>query len=98
MRLRSLVAALAVAASLNAVAAAMVRVDLSVPGMDCTTCPITGRRALQAVPGVKAAKIDCPTKTATVEFDPGMVGLERRTKATAHAGCPSAVANPASNR
>lgn len=89
MKFRLLAAALVSMAALNATAAAPVRVDLSVPGMNCATCPITVRKVLQAVPGVKAARVDYATKIAAVEYDPELASIERLTQATAHAGFPS---------
>jgi mercuric ion binding protein len=59
--------------------------------MDCEACPITVRKALEKTPGVKSAKVDLPTKSAVVEYDPRVTTLERLMKSTANAGYPSAV-------
>ena len=79
MKFRLLAAALVFMAALNATAAAPVRVHLSVPGMNCATCPIT----------VRKARVDYATKIAAVEYDPELASIERLTQATAHAGFPS---------
>jgi periplasmic mercuric ion binding protein len=62
---------------------------LAVSNMDCATCPITVRKALEKVPGVEAAKVDFKTKLAVVAFDPAKTKPEALMKATADAGFPS---------
>ena len=57
--------------------------------MDCATCPITVRKALEKVPGVEAAKVDFKTKLAVVSFDPAKTKPEALMKATSDAGYPS---------
>lgn len=64
-------------------------VILDVPGMTCSVCPITIRKALEKTPGVIEAKADFKTKTATVTFDPFETNVELLTQATANAGYPS---------
>lgn len=64
-------------------------VVLSVPGMTCSACPITVRKALEKVPGVAGVKVDFETKTATVTFDPARTDVEVLTRATTEAGYPS---------
>ena len=92
--LRSLMAAALLVMSLSASAGEPVRVNLSVPGMYCAACPITVRKALEAVRGVKSATIDYRAKLATVEYDPDQVTPEKLTHATANAGFPSTVVSP----
>jgi len=41
-------------------------VTLSVPTMYCPVCPITVKKALEKVPGVKQVEVDFKTKTAVV--------------------------------
>ncbi len=72
-------------------AADTARVELSVPGMDCEACPITVRKALEKTPGVKSAKVDFPTKSAVVEYDPRVTSPERLMESTANAGYRSAL-------
>lgn len=64
-------------------------VTLAVENMTCSLCPITVRKALEAVPGVIAAKADYGTRTATVTFDPERTNVQALTAATAHAGYPA---------
>lgn len=94
--LRLLAAVGLFAVSLYAGAGEPARVNLSVQGMYCAACPITVRKALEAVPGVKSAVIDFRTKVATVQYDPEKVTPERLAHATANAGFPSTVVSPKS--
>lgn len=64
---------------------------LAVTNMDCATCPITVRMALERVPGVESAKVDFKTKLAIVAFDPAKTKPEALVKATTEAGYPSTV-------
>ena len=57
--------------------------------MDCATCPIMVRKALEWVPGVESAKVDFKTKLAVVAFDPAKTKPEAFVKATNDAGYPS---------
>lgn len=64
---------------------------LAVSNMDCATCPLTVRKALEGVPGVESAKVDFRTKLAVVAFDPTRTKPEALVKATTDAGYPSTV-------
>src|SRR5215472_7228513 len=64
-------------------------VTLDVPTMTCPLCPITVRKALEQVPGVKGARVDLDKKTATVIFDPDRTSTAALIKATTDAGYPS---------
>jgi mercuric ion binding protein len=66
-------------------------VTLDVPNMTCPLCPITVRKALEKVPGVKNAKVDLEKKAATVTFDPDRANAGALIKATTDAGYPSGV-------
>jgi periplasmic mercuric ion binding protein len=75
------------------VAGALETVTLDVRNMTCAICPITVRKALEKVPGVKDAKVDFDKKTASVALDPDKASPAQLTKATADAGYPSSVRN-----
>lgn len=90
MRKLLFMALTAAATSLPAVAAEKT-VVLSVPGMNCSACPITVRKALQKVPGVSAVKATLEPPQATVSFDDAKTTVDALTKATANAGYPSSV-------
>jgi mercuric ion binding protein len=81
-------AALLVAFGLSAHAAQR-QVVLTVPTMDCDTCPITIRVALMKVPGVKKAVVSYQRRNAVVTFDDKATTVAALTKATEDAGYPS---------
>ena len=84
--------ALAATAILVAVApahAAQKQVTLSVPSMDCDTCPITIRVALMKVPGVSKAVVSYARRNAKVTYDDTKTNVAALTKATEGAGYPS---------
>ncbi len=66
-------------------------VVLSVPGMTCSACPITVRKALERVAGVRAIRIDTDARTVEVSFDDARTRVEDLTRATAEAGYASSV-------
>jgi mercuric ion binding protein len=70
------------------------RVVLDVPGMNCTLCPISVKKALERVPGVLAAKADLASKTAEATIDPDRATPELLVKAVSNAGYPAAIRKP----
>jgi periplasmic mercuric ion binding protein len=83
---------LAAAAFLIAAApahAAQKQVTLSVPTMDCETCPVTIRVALMKVPGVSKAVVSYARRNAKVTYDDTKTDVAALTKATEGAGYPS---------
>ena len=64
---------------------------LSVPGMTCSACPITVKKALQKVQGVEKVTATFEPKEAVVTFDDSKTTLEQLREATANAGYPSTV-------
>ncbi len=83
--------ALAACASLPAWSANPRTAVLEVQNMSCAVCPITVRKSLEQVPGVAEVRIDFAKKTATVAFDADKASVGALTRATTHAGFPSAV-------
>lgn len=65
----------------------------AVDNMTCALCPVTVRKAMEQVDGVKSVTVDFDGKTATVVFDPNMATPDEIAKASADAGYP---AHPAS--
>jgi mercuric ion binding protein len=84
--------ALAGAASSMSAVGAEKTVVLSVPGMNCELCPVTVRKAISKVPGVKSAAASYEKKEAVVTFDDAKTTVEALTKATASTGYPSSLA------
>ena len=66
-------------------------VSLTIPTMDCATCPITIKAALKRVPGVSSAKVSYARREAVVVFDDEKASLDDLKKATTEAGYPSFV-------
>jgi mercuric ion binding protein len=62
---------------------------LSVPGMNCPTCPITVKVALTRLDGVIDVKSNLTKRETTVVFDSAKVQVEALTSATKNAGFPS---------
>ena len=69
------------------------QVTLTVPTMDCATCPITIRVALLKVPGVSKAQVSYARRRALITFDDEKTNVAALTKATDEAGYPSFVSD-----
>ncbi|MEW6690125.1 MAG: cation transporter [Pseudomonadota bacterium] len=67
------------------------RVVLDVPGMNCSLCPISVKKALERVPGVLEAKADLATRSAEAKYDPDRASPEMLLKAVGDAGYPASV-------
>lgn len=66
-------------------------VQLSVPGMNCPVCPITVRKSLLNVAGVKAVKVNYDAKTAVVRYEDEKARVDQLIQATTNAGYPAQV-------
>jgi len=88
------VSALAAALAFTAHAGEPKRVVLDVPGMNCSLCPISVRKALERVPGVLDARADLATKSAEAIFDPDRASPEALAKAVTNAGYPASIRKP----
>lgn len=64
-------------------------VILSIPSMDCPVCPITIKKSLEKVKGVKSVDVSYENKTATVSFDTQLTDINSLLKATENVGYPS---------
>jgi len=73
--------------------AAQRQVTLTVPTMDCATCPVTIKVALLKVPGVVRAVVRYAQRDAIVTFDDAKASIADLTKATDAAGYPSFLAD-----
>lgn len=71
--------------------AAIQTVTLAVPDMDCAVCPITVKKALLKVKGVKTVQVDFDHRQATVKFDDAKTNIAALAQATTEAGYPSSV-------
>jgi periplasmic mercuric ion binding protein len=67
-------------------------VTLKVDNMYCDLCPITVKKSLANVSGVKGADVSFERKTATVTFDDTKTNVAALVEATTNAGYPSKLA------
>ncbi len=89
--MKKLFVSLVLAAAVSPAWAMTQTVTLSVSGMTCATCPITVKKALTKVDGVTKVDIIFEKREATVSFDDTKTSVQKLTKVTEDAGCPSTV-------
>ena len=77
----------------HSAAAAVRQVTLTIPTMDCATCPLTIKVALMKVPGVTRAVVSYAHRNAKVTFDDARTDVAALTRATEAAGYPSFLAD-----
>ena len=63
--------------------------SFSIEKMTCAACPITVKKAMQRVDGVKDVKIDFETKTAVATFDPALTNADEIAAASTGVGYPA---------
>jgi mercuric ion binding protein len=80
-----------VAASANADGVQEQEATFTVDKMTCAVCPITVRKSMQRVDGVKDVSIDFDAKTATVIYDPTRTDAKQIGKASSDVGFPATV-------
>jgi len=93
-----MVAALGLALTLlvaTPASAATRTVVLSVPGMTCPSCPVTLRKALDRVPGVRVVSADLNKRTLEVKVTDSQVTDQEITSTTTNVGFPSTVVKDA---
>ena len=66
-------------------------VTFAVDKMTCALCPVTVKRAMEGVEGVRTVEIDFEARTATVVFDTAATSAEAIATASANAGYPARV-------
>jgi mercuric ion binding protein len=67
-------------------------VTFAVDNMTCALCPVTVKRAMEGVAGVRAVEIDFDARTATVILDTAATSADAIATASANAGYPARVA------
>lgn len=72
-------------------------VKLSVPGMNCPSCPFMVQSVISSVPGVKSVDASLEDRTAVVVFDDVLAMESDLTEATGKIGYPSTVIRDGSN-
>ncbi|PKO90744.1 MAG: mercuric transport protein periplasmic component [Betaproteobacteria bacterium HGW-Betaproteobacteria-10] len=89
--MKKLLASLALVATAAPVWAANQTVTLAVPGMTCSACPITVKKAISKVEGVNKADVSFEKREAVVTFDDAKASMQKLTQATENAGYPATV-------
>lgn len=89
--MKKLLATLVFATLISPAWAATQTVTLSIPGMNCATCPITIKKALSKVEGVSKVDVTFEPREAVVTFNDAKTSVQKLTKATGDAGYPSQV-------
>ena len=72
------------------VAAAQTK-TFAIQNMTCALCPVTVKKAMQGIVGVKSVSVDFDAKTATVVFDPSVTTADAIAAASTNAGYPASV-------
>jgi len=63
--------------------------SFSIEKMTCAACPITVKKAMQRVEGVKDVDVDFDTKTAVATFDPALTNADEIAAASTGVGYPA---------
>ncbi len=71
------------------VAATDQRAIFVIANMTCALCPVTVKKAMQGVAGVRSVAVDFNAKTATVVFDPSKTTIAAIVAASTNAGYPA---------
>lgn len=87
--IRCAIFALAALGATGLASAADQSVTFSYPGMTCSSCPMTIKKALMKVEGVKQVKSDLDKKEAVVVFDDAKTSPVKMSAASADAGYPA---------
>lgn len=64
----------------------------AIDNMTCALCPVTVKKAMAGVEGVRSVEVDFNAKTATVAFDPAVATAEAIAAASTNAGYPARLA------
>ncbi len=62
--------------------------------MTCAACPITVKKAIKRVAGVKSVSVDFEAKTAVVVFDPAITNVDEIAAAPTGVGYPTTPITP----
>lgn len=77
--------------SASASFAAEKTITLSVPGMNCPSCPYMIEQSISVVDGVQSADAELETRTCSVTFDDAVATVEDISGATAGIRYPSTI-------
>ena len=74
----------------EAAVAASQSATFAIEDMTCALCPVTVRKAMEGVSGVKSVSVDFEKKNATVAFDSAVTDTAPIAAASTNAGYPAA--------
>ena len=74
-----------------AVSTGEITTRFTIEKMNCPLCPITVRKSMENVPGVKQVEVDYDMKIATVIFDPALTTKNAIAEASTDIGYPASV-------
>lgn len=77
------------ARSVSEPSASMRTATFSVENMYCALCPVTVKKAMRGVEGVRSVDVDFGAKTATVVFDPTVTSADAVAAASTNVGYPA---------
>lgn len=66
-------------------------IKLSIPDMNCASCPYMVRQAISRVDGIKTVEATMEDRSATVTFDDAVTNVSEIQQATAEIGYPSTI-------
>ena len=65
----------------------------AIENMTCALCPVTVKKAMSNVSGVKSVEVNFDAKTATVEFDPAVTTIDEIASSSTSAGYPATLSS-----
>lgn len=71
-------------------------ITLSIPAMDCASCPYIIKQTIGRLDGVRAVEATLADRIATVTFDDAITDVEAITRATLDVGYEAVLIGPAS--
>jgi mercuric ion binding protein len=77
--------------SVFAASAGEISTRFAIDKMNCPLCPITVRKSMEKVPGVKQVEVDYEMKIATVIFDPTLTNKKQIADASTNIGYPASI-------
>jgi len=61
----------------------------AIENMTCALCPVTVKKAMSTVAGVKSVNVNFDAKTATVEFNSAVTNVDEIAQSSTNAGYPA---------
>lgn len=83
--------ALSPVAAQSATVQAAQTATFAIQNMTCALCPVTVKKAMEGVKGVRSVTVNFGAKTATVVFDPSVTTSSAIAASSENAGYPAAV-------